>query len=463
MKIVHLFNLNFDNKLILLTVSLLLVTGCSRWAIDPEIRLGLIAFIAVVSFIVIFTKPIIGIYVVAIISTIFSPSVDIGFTNLYFHQWVILIALLASISSGLILENFHTKIKSELNVPMMVFVGSLLLSMSHAPHMVIGIKSFLYIGVLIASYYLVLLCVNSEKHIKIFIGLLVISTAVVCLISLGYRGSGRLGSIVLRNPNSFGNFLALVIPFCISLFFHGRFDSRKRLFLSFSLILMFISLVLTFSRSAWVGVFVGILFLSVFRPKVPLVFFLFAIISAIFIVSPINKRIFKDISDPGAQYRIIKAKIAYNKFKENPILGNGLGSFHYEAQFSDIWAYRAHSTLENNYLLMLAEGGIIEFLAFLYLIATFGKKAVVLLRRVRDPFLHTVLLGSLMSIIATLGAGMFEDTLFFPKNNWLIGMFMGIVIVVGRIYEESLITANIEGVEADGKEQIFTHRDGAEP
>ena len=452
MKITHLFNLNLSHRLILLIVPLLLVTGCGQGAIDPEFKLGLIGLVAIVSFIVMFTKPIIGIYVVAIISTIFSPSVDIGFTNLYTHQWVILIALLASISSGLILGNLHYKFKCGLNVPMMIFVGSLLLSMSHAPHMVTGIKSFLYIGVLFASYYLILLCVNSEKQIKIFIGLLVIATSVVCIISLRYHGSGRLGSIVLRNPNSFGNFLSLMIPFCMSLFFHGRFDRRKRLFLSISLILMFISLVLTFSRSAWVGAFAGLLFLSVFRPKVPLVFFLFVIISATFIVSPINKRIFKDIDDPGAQYRIVKAKIAYDEFKKHPILGNGLGSFHYGAQFSEIWAYRAHSTLENNYLLMLAEGGIIEFLAFLYLIIVFGRRAIVFLKRVSDPFLYSVLLGSVASIIATLAAGMFEDTLFFPKNNWLIGMFMGIVIVVGRMHEELSVTGDNIEVGAEGKE-----------
>ena len=139
-------------------------------------------------------------------------------------------------------------------------------------------------------------------------------------------------------------------------------------------------------------------------------------ISAVFFFSPIKKRTFEDISDPGAQYRIIKAKIAYNNFKKDPIMGNGLGSFHYEAQFSDIWAYKAHSTLENNYLLMLAEGGIVELLAFLYLIIALGKKAISSLKKVRDPFLYSVLLGSILSMISTLAAAMFEDTLFFPKT-----------------------------------------------
>ena len=172
-------------------------------------------------------------------------------------------------------------------------------------------------------------------------------------------------------------------------------------------------------------------------------------------INPIHKRIVEDISDPGAQYRIIKAKIAYDKFKENPILGNGLGSFHYEAQFSDVWAYRAHSTLENNYLLMLAEGGIIEFLAFLYLMIVLGRRAIFLLKRIKDPFLYPILLGSVASIISTLAAGMFEDTLFFPKNNWLIGMFMGLIIVIGKIHEGSLATPNTVEGEADGESMDF--------
>lgn len=438
MKMKKLFDLESPVKFILLILPLFLLPGCNRWDIDPEVQFSLIMVIAMVSFIMIFTKPILGVYAVSVISMAFSPPIRIGFANLYFHQWVILIALLASVSSGLILGNFHVRIKSEINIPMVVFIGSLLLSLSHAPSMVVGIKSFLYVGVLIASYYLVLSCINDERHVKVFAGILIFITFAICLFSLGSRESGRLGSLVLRNPNSFGNFLALVIPFCVSLLMHGNVRGGKRIFLACSSIVMFINLALTFSRSAWVGVFAGMLFLSFLRPKKTLFFLLCCIIGAVFFISPIQKRMIKDIYDPGAQYRIIKAKIAYNTFKEHPILGNGLGSFHYEAQYSTIWAYRAHSTLENNYLLMLAEGGIIEFLAFLYLICVFMKKALALIRKVQAPFLYSALLGSVMSITSTLVAGMFEDTLFFPRNNWLIGIFMGMVIAIGRIHREQL-------------------------
>lgn len=444
-------HLDFNKKLLPLVGAFFLLAGCDQWGVDSEVRLGLIILFAIVSFVVVFTKPILGIYVVSVISVAFSPPVRMGFVNLYFHQWVILIALLASLSSGLILESLHTKIRSEINVPMTIFTGSLFLAMAHAPNTIIGIKSFLYIGVLIASYYLVLLCINTERDIKVFIVLLVMATTVVCILSLHYHGSGRLGSLVLRNPNSFGNFLALVIPLCITFAIYGRPRGRQKLSLALCLTLMFVSLALTFSRSSWVGVVSGIISLFVLKPKKNLFFLIGAIIAATLLFSPIQKRIFKDIHDPGAQYRIIKARIAYEKFKERPILGNGLGSFHYEAQFSDVWAYRAHSTLENNYLLMLAEGGIVEFLAFIYLIIALGKKTLNLLRKIKDPFLYAVLLGCTTSIISTLAAGMFEDTLFFPKNNWLVGMFMGIIIVVGRIYEESTKEDNSTEVEIEGK------------
>jgi O-antigen ligase len=455
MQLARFSNINFPGKFIPLIGSLFLLAGCGQSALGPELRLGLIVLTAIVSFIIVFTKPIFGVYAVLVVSSSFSPTVRLGFANLYFHQWIILISLLASIASGLISENFHVKAKSEITMPMIVFIGSLLLSVTHAPNMMIGVKSFLYIGVFIASYYLVLLSVSREEHIKRFTSLLIIATSVVCIISLQYVGSERLGSMVLRNPNSFGNFLALVIPFCVSLLFLGKLSRGKRLVLGIFIILMLLNLIFTFSRSAWVGVFVGILSLIVLKPRASLLLILCAVIGALLFVNPIHKRIFKDISDAGAQYRIIKAKIAYDKFKEHPILGNGLGSFHYEAQFSDIWAYRAHSTLENNYLLMLAEGGIVEFLAFLYLIIALGRRAIVLVRKVKDPFLYPILLGSIASIISTLAAGMFEDTLFFPKNNWLIGMFMGLIIVIGKIYEGSLTVPNTLEGEAEVESMDF--------
>jgi hypothetical protein len=433
----------FNKLLPFLSVCVLLMFGCTEGAIEPELKTPLVVMVVFLSFFVIFTKPILGVYVATAISATFSPPIHVGFANLYFHQWIILIAFLASISSGLILGNLHAKLKSDVNVPIMVFIGSLLLSMGHAPNMIIGIKSFLYIGVLIASYYLVVLSVNREQQVRIFVGLLIAVTSFICLISLSFHTSGRLGSVGvagafgLGNPNSYGNFLALVIPLCISLLFYGGISGKRRFILVVSFTLLLVSLCFTFSRSAWIGVFAGILSLSVLRPRKLLFLLLCAIIGAVFLVSPIHKRTFEDISDPGAEYRLVKAKIAYARFKENPIMGNGLGSFHYEAQFSNVWAYRAHSTLENNYLLMLAEGGIIEFLAFVYLMVIFGKKVITLLKRVREPFLYAALLGCVASIISTLAAGMFEDTLFFPKNNWLIGMFMGIAVVIERIHGES--------------------------
>jgi len=84
-----------------------------------------------------------------------------------------------------------------------------------------------------------------------------------------------------------------------------------------------------------------------------------------------------------------------------------------------------------------------------------GRRAIALVRKVKDPFLRPILLGSIASIISTLGAGMFEDTLFFPKNNWLIGMFMGLIIVVGKIHKGFMTTSETLEGKGDAESMDF--------
>jgi O-antigen ligase len=412
------------------------IASCRQWAIDPQVELGLILITAIVSFIVMFIKPIFGIYSVLVIAIYFDPKIHIGFANLYLHQWIILIALMASISSSLLLENLLPKIESEMNFPFILFIGSILLSLSHAPNFKDGLRWFFYVGVFFGSYYLFLLSITEKKQLEIFIDILIFSTFVVCIISLIQKGSGRLGSLVLWNPNAFGNFLALVIPFCSSFVLYGEIPQRKRSLFMLALIPMFICLGLTFSRSAWVGIFTGFFLLSVIRHKFSLAIFFCFFTAIALLVTPIQKRVFEDINDPGAQYRKIKAEIAIEKFKAHPIMGNGLASFHHEAQYSNIWAYHAHSSLENNYLLMLAEGGIIEFAAFLFFMFSFLKMAFKSMRKLNNGYMHCVVLGSIASFISTLGAGMFEGTLYNPQFNWLTGMLMAGTVVVIKLHTE---------------------------
>ena len=432
------FHFGSHKKFLLLLGSLFFITNCKQWAVDPEVQLGLVLLTAILSFIIIFTRPIIGVYSVLVTSIFFNPKMHIGLSNIYLHQWIILIALIASISSSLILENLSLRMESEINLSLMLFLGGILLSLGHAPHLRVGIKWFFYLGVFFGSYYVFILSVSKKRQLEIFISMLILLTFVICVISLIKGGSGRLGSIVLWNPNAFGNFLALVIPFCIGLIFYGKFPQGKKVLIVIAVIPMLIALVLTFSRSSWSGVLGGLLLLYLRKPKFSYTMFICFILAVIFLISPINKRLFKDFDDPGAQYRIAKAKIAIQKFKSNPIFGNGLGSFHYDAQYSDVWAYRAHSSLENIYLLMLVEGGIIKLVTFLLFVFSYLKMVFKQLNRLRRPFDIAVTLGAFSSFVSMLCSGLFEGTLYNPQYNWLIGMVVACPIVVRRLYKEEL-------------------------
>jgi len=438
MKIAQLSRLHHHKKLILFLGSFFFITSCKQWAVDPEVQLGLILLTAIISFIVLFTRPIIGVYLVLLTSIFFNPKVHIGLSNIYLHQWIILIALIASISSSLILENLFPKIESEINFSLLLFLGTILLSLAHAPYFKEAIKWFFFLGVFFGSYYLFILSVTKKRQLEIFVNMLIFSTFVVCVISLVQGNSGRLGSLVLGNPNAFGNFLGLVIPFSVSFLFYGKMTQRKRLLITIALILMLVALVLTFSRSSWSGVLGGLFLLYMRKPKFSFTMFICFVLAAVLLVSPINKRIFKDINDPGAQYRIVKAKIAVQRFKSRPFLGNGLGSFHHEAQYSNVWAYRAHSSLENIYLLMLVEGGIVGLTAFLLFVFSYIKMSFRQTNKLEGSFILAVTLGSFSSFVSMLSAGFFEGTLYNPQYNWLIGMLMACPVIVKKLYKEEV-------------------------
>lgn len=436
MKKSQLFHLGSHKKSLLLLGSLFFITNCKQWGVDPEVQFGLVLLTAIVSFIVIFTRPIIGVYSVLVISIFFDPKIHIGVSNIYLHQWIILIALIASISSSLILENLSQKIESEINFSFLLFLGGILLSLAHAPHPKEGIKWFFYLGVFFGSYYVFILSVSKKRQLEIFVNMLILLTFVICVLSLIQGYSGRLGSIVLWNPNAFGNFLALVIPFCIGFLFYGKFHQRKKVLIAIAIIPMLIALVLTFSRSSWSGVLGGLFLLYLRKPRFYYTMFICFILGAILLISPIKKRMFEDIDDPGAQYRIAKAKIAYQKFKEHPILGNGLGSFCHEAQYSDVWAYRAHSSLENIYLLMLVEGGLVNLVAFFLFVFSYVKMILKQANKLERSFASAVTLGAFSSFVSMLCAGFFEGTFYNPQYNWLFGMLVACPIIVRKLYKE---------------------------
>jgi len=168
------------------------------------------------------------------------------------------------------------------------------------------------------------------------------------------------------NPNTFGTFMTFGTLIATGMFLYETKTSRRALLL-LTIVLLFTTVVLTLSRTAFVAVAMGMLSL------IPLYsyirgynFFNFLVIFAALLVLIIvilfvmrdslarYKTLLTFMEDKSWQMRLAAWYINLKVFLHSPYLGWGIG-FH---QFS--------STVDSEYILVLRRYGIIGFLAYLH-------------------------------------------------------------------------------------------------
>ena len=254
------------------------------------------------------------------------------------------------------------------------------------------------------------------------------------VISIFHHSEGvRVTSLVLANPNSLGNYLALILPLGLAFLIHGKLSHLRKFLLMLSLAALAVSLIFTLSRSSWLGCAVGLLVLGFIKPRLKYFALVIPVLVIVLLIPTVQRRLIEDKSDPGVTYRQTKTRMAFQMFKERPILGHGPGGFQALAPSMEEWAIHAHSTVESMYMRMLAEGGILQSLVFLSLIAYVTYLGISSIKVLPPGFLQTAVVGSLAAFWAGLGIGVGEDLLLFPMNNWLFGLYLGVIVKAREI------------------------------
>ncbi|MGG1400380.1 O-antigen ligase family protein [Bacillus salipaludis] len=133
-----------------------------------------------------------------------------------------------------------------------------------------ALSIFCYCSVFLFSYRFM----DSKKLEKIIPGMAIVSIPVSIYgilqhYSLDFlpRNSGKMGELrsysFFDNPNFFGSYLVLILLLTITLYINA--NSKKMVTFYFSILcIAFVALIFSGTRSGWVGVFCGMLFLTVF-------------------------------------------------------------------------------------------------------------------------------------------------------------------------------------------------------
>jgi len=371
-------------------------------------------------------------YLIVASVSFFDPRYWMTFLRLWLHQWIIMAGLII-----LIIHYLHKRKRfffHHMDFWLLGYLLTFIISLKNSPDLILGIKWIIYLLIFLGAYCLFRLSISREKDVKMIIIWLIVCGVATSIISYASAiGRTRVGSLVLTNPNALGNYLAMIFPMAVALGFFGNFSDWKKNLIKVGAVTIIISIILTYSRSSWLGSLVGILVLFILRPRVKYLLCLIILIVGLSFIPTVQHRIFEDQADAGIVYRQNKIELAYSMFKEKPILGYGPGGFQAIASSMDDWWFRAHSSIENLYMQMLAEGGLLQVVVFFGLVIFVTRLGLTTIKVLPSGFLQASVLGSLASFWVVLGIGIGENSLFFPQTNWLVGFHLAIIVKIREI------------------------------
>lgn len=386
------------------------------------------AFVAIAFFsIALISRHQFALYLVIGSVSFFDPRYWWTFIRLWLHQWLILASILIFI--GLRIHQRRKFSFNRLDLILGILLLTFIISFLGSHDLTLSIKWTIYYFIFLGGYFLLRLSVDREKQLLGVIAFLIFCGAASGITSILRHSEGvRVTSLVLANPNSLGNYLALILPLVLAFLIHGKLAPVRKFLLLLSLAALAVSLILTMSRSSWLGCTVGLLALGFIKPRLKYFAMVVPVLVIIIFLPPVQRRLIEDKADPGVTYRQTKTRMAFQMFKERPILGHGPGGFQALAPTMEAWAIHAHSAVESMYMRMLAEGGIFQSLVFIYLIIYVTYLGITSIKALSAGFLQTAVVGSLAAFWAGLGIGVGEDLLLFPMTNWLFGLYMGVII-----------------------------------
>lgn len=256
-----------------------------------------------------------------------------------------------------------------------------------------------------ASLYFFVLnaLLDDEDVIRDMINAMIVAAVVVAAFGIGQKLAGvespkdwvyseHESNIKLRvfstigNPNALGGYMVLMTPIAISLALHAK-DWLKRSLYGIAALLMMYTMVMTYSRGAWIGFIAGMaLYTLITRNKWLAGLGLAGLIAAPIVAPDVVSRLTLAFTPEYLNKSSNKGRVefwtrAFMIWKENPIFGTGIGTV------GDSVATRhdmpGATWIDNQYVKLLAETGLVGIIAYVAMVfapiiagakAVFGSK-----------------------------------------------------------------------------------------
>ncbi len=279
--------------------------------------------------------------------------------------------------------------------------------------------------------------IKEKKEVGSIFKSLALSGAIVAIISLFYfikndlTYDGRLGAFYL-SPNHLSMYLSPV--FILSLYLYPVFEKNiYKIILIISHFLLLLVIVLTFSRSAWLGLAAGLIFILLLwlKKKWPKKIWASALIFLLFFlfIAGIAAKEFDLLNFPSFKSRLAIWQSALEIIKDHPLIGIGPGMFQkyyldYQKMFPLYPEWSAPQP-HNIFLAFWLQAGIIGLIGFFWLIVLFFKKGFK-----KEDWLGIILMAAM---VYTLVHGLFDTTYWKNDLSIIFWLTIGLMSKVGRL------------------------------
>lgn len=303
-------------------------------------------------------------------------------------------------------------------------------------------------------YFVVIETILEEREFKNVVTVALISVAIIGIDALfqyffgfdfiRYRKlyASRITG-TFQAPNDLAGYLVSFIPLAIMISFSNVINKVIKLLLKLEAILLMVVLFISWTRGAWLGLIISLLFLSLFKGRKVIYGILIALVIAM-VISPswIKERIlsFFTLTDMSSIDRKIMWLTAVKMIEAKPLLGHGLGTFMLNYSNYMPKDYTEIVYAHNCYLQMAAEIGIIGLIIFMLVISSFFLSSIYKLKKTEDGIIKNIHLGILGGILAFLVHSFFDTNLYSLSLMSLFWFLFAITVRLQDIGKNSQLT-----------------------
>ncbi|WP_202906828.1 O-antigen ligase family protein [Abyssisolibacter fermentans] len=398
--------------------------------------------------------------------TLYNVNIGIGvaiFTFPFISNTEALILLLFIVGVFVINRIFISKTritKSPIDIPVLVFMAIAIISTLLSSNTMGSIRDLSIHLVAISFMFTMINSINNKQELNIIVTVFVFAGVLVSLYGLYQFQAGvqldkawvdtvNNPDVVIRvysvfgNPNILAEYLIMILPFSLALFWSSKRLIKKIIFLCTTLILI-VALVLTSSRGGWVGFAFGLIVFILLVDKRWLLGAIPIGVVSIFIMpaSIINRIIsIANLNDSSIVTRLKIYSITLDIIKDNWLLGVGFGYLPFKNTFTiyirTMNVFHAH----NMYLETVAEMGIFGLIALLLLIFVVFKYAIISIRKTKG-YLSVMSAGAIAAFASIICHGLFDSILYIPKIIITFWILISFIISMNRLSKSEQSNTN---------------------